>query len=255
MMLRHACLLLALVGCEKDLIDDLPDAATPDAADVNGCPAPADPTTPGQFKLFLVTEGITLNNTGCSADRQSLDNCSPIVKADNTVVPKFLDQTPSRLNIIQGIVDKSNAILAPYSIDVVTERPAAGPYYMFVLGGTGPSVTGGCNGCLSQTPFACNDLSLNAIDFMFDLGVTGSSPGPTGADFYVWTLISDLGAMAGMVGTAIPNDCQCRNDPSCGQITQTTCDLGEDVPVLDNPCGVTGAQNEPGVLKAKYGCR
>jgi len=155
-------------------------------------------------------------------------------------------------NIRSAVQEK----LAPYSIDVVTERPTSGSYYMFVLGGTGPSVTGNCNGCLSLTPYACAaGVPLNAIDLMFDVGVPANPPGPTGADFYVWTVISDLGAMAGMMLTETANDCECRGGSTCGQLTQTQCELGEDVPVAANQCGVTGTQNEKELLQAKFGCR
>jgi hypothetical protein len=237
-----------LAGCEKDLLKDLPDAGTdamPDAASA-ACPTPSQPLAPGNTKVYVVTDGITLAKTsGCDDSRT---NCTVNVVADQTVVPPFLPGNPDRDAYIASILTKSQETFAAYSIDFVTTRPATGDYHMIVMGGDPVAVTGTCDTCASLTPADCTANKKDHLDLVFDKGEGGT------ANPYVYTIASDLGAMLGMAGTTVPGDCECRGN-GCSVPPGTVCTFGVDVPTDPNySCGRT-TQDEPAILKDAVGCR
>src|SRR5688572_7215583 len=88
MSARLACWFLFLVACGDDAAS-LPDAgavdAAPDAPSYCADP-PSDPLAPGMHKVYLATEGVTLD-TGCDSAR---DNCTNIIPSNDTVIPAFL---------------------------------------------------------------------------------------------------------------------------------------------------------------------
>src|SRR5512142_1063573 len=107
-----------------------PDAA-PDA-DLLHCPAPVDPTAPGTHTVFVNFDGVTLTKGNCN---DATTNCTSLVVQDQTVVPPWLDGNADRANDIAAIMTVARTAVAPYSIDLVTTRPASGDYKMIVVGG------------------------------------------------------------------------------------------------------------------------
>lgn len=243
---------LALFGCEKDLLAELPDAPIPDAS-TEVCPTPTQPLPAAAYKLYLQTEGVTLYKCG----DDSRTNCTDLITTTGTVVPPFLEGVATRQEFIANIVAAAQDRLASYSIDIVTERPASGNYYMFVVGGS-PSVSACTPDAFSCTPFSCAPTNRNAVDMIFDRGLA-DPPG-----IYASSLLSDLGALVGMTATVVPDDCECRFDTPCtmssaeicsfGRHVETTKAVTNDDPPLPLNCG-TQIQDEPAILKLMLGCR
>jgi hypothetical protein len=255
--MRYLVYLVMLVGCERDLVQELADAALIDAptdAATHCSLTPAEPIAAGAHKIYLNTEGATLR-TGCGDDATT--NCTTLIQTDMTQVPAFLPGVAGRDTVIAQIVAGVEGVLAPYSVDIVTTRPATGPYQMIVLGGDPMAVTGGCTDCTATSVFSCQPLG-SVVDLVFDLGVTKS------VDQYAVQILEDIGILNGLVATNSDHDCVCRFDDMCSNFgANDLCTFGTNVPTtmqtLGTPptpfnCG-RATQDEPAILKTVLGCR
>jgi hypothetical protein len=250
--------LFLLAGCERDLVAALPDAAPPADAPLPDAPArycaatPANPLAAGTTKIFLNTEGVTLTASGSGDD--AAQDATTLIAMDGTVVPAFLPGVSGRETYIAQIVAAAQSALAPYSVDIVTTRPAASPYQMIVLGGSSATLEG-CAACVALSHISCSPL-VNAVDLVFDRG-----PALKPAR-YANVILDDISIINGLAETTAAHDCACRFDASCTQ-DDTVCNFGTNVPttmmmggtppiVLN--CGRT-TQDEPMLLKDVFGCR
>jgi hypothetical protein len=250
-------LLIAMLGagCEHDLLAGLRDAAIdpPDAYTGTGCPPAAEPLAAGTYKLYLNTEGVTL--TAGASDARA--NISDIPTAGPHVVPPFLDGVAGREDFIAQIATSAQSVLAPYSIDIVTERPSSGDYYMFVLGGDPMTVTGKpCVGCNAISDFNCMLQTRDDVDLMFDNGMAD----PYTSTYYATTLLDDLSAILGFPVTTPPHDCASR----FADLTGPLCTFGSFVATSNgvntmtgfhSNCGITPDVDETAELKQALGCR
>lgn len=128
--MRLALTLFALAACGDDGTALVPDAAppAPDAPVASAhCPdPPANPTAPGRHIVYVNMDGVTLTKTaGCS---DSKTNCTNLIVDDTATVPQFLPNTLGREDFIAEMLRLTRARLAPYSIELVTERPTSGDY-------------------------------------------------------------------------------------------------------------------------------
>lgn len=248
--MRTTLLLLALAACGDDGATVMPDAALPmPDAPVNlaHCPdPPADPTRPGRHVVYLNMEGVTLTKLGDCSDSKT--NCTNLIKDDTATIPRFLDNTLGRDEFIAEFLRLARVRLAPYSIDLVTERPASGDYYMIVIGGDSATLTGVANAG-SVTPAVCTPDNPNLVDLVFDRHFQGGAPS------YASTLLSDLGAMYGVLLTSTPGDCMCRQD-GCAFAGVCTYSPMIDLAVNAVDCGRgERTQDEQAQLKRVLGCR
>ncbi|HEX5058304.1 MAG TPA: hypothetical protein VFV99_03040 [Kofleriaceae bacterium] len=244
--------LFLFAGCEKDLLENVHDAGA-DAdlpvvdAPVGRCKAPTtDPPPAAQYTLFVNFDGVTL---GVCSSPDSRANCSNLIQTDTTF-PAFLDGNPARDSFIASILFPVRKALAPYSIDVVTTRPASGNYYMMVVGGT-PALIGAPSGVGGIAPASCNPADLrNGVSLIFDRGQA-----PTTSD-YASSILSDMGVFAAIPVTNSPvTDCLCRVN-GC-DFKGGLCTYGVNSTVNPDPqfnCGLT-AVDEPAMLQAVLGCR
>lgn len=247
-MTKHLLLLVALAGCEKNLLSNMDaglDAPAPDAP--TACPAvTTTPLPPGHFKLYVNTEGVDIAK--CSQN-DARTNCSMLPLA-NTTIPAFLPGDTNRQAKIDAIVVRVQEKLAPYSIDVVTTRPTSGDYTMAVLGGD-PTAFGGTTGTLSLAPAVCDFANQDQITFEFDRGST------VGNIDYALSILSDFGAVVGLAGTTTSGDCLCRFNGCGPALDPQICYFGSAAMVTTMTqfsCGRT-TQDEPLILANALGCR
>ncbi|HEX5058305.1 MAG TPA: hypothetical protein VFV99_03045 [Kofleriaceae bacterium] len=236
---------LLAAGCEQDLLADVHDAGPDGPPDAAHCTAPlTDAHAPAMHTLYINFDGVTL--THCNK-ANAPGNCSDIVQGDTTF-PPFMDGLPARDGYITWIVDAVKQSLAPYSIDIVTTRPAPGTsYYMTVFGGT-PALVGADDTVGGISPFTCSAANRNLVSMIFDFGENRTTYD------YASSVLSDLAMMAGLPGTTGPNnDCACR---SCAYDQYQLCTYGVDSPTIpdEHSCGLTTA-DEPALLRASLGCR
>jgi hypothetical protein len=242
-MPRHLLFVVVLVACGGDDTPLTPDARAVDAMPAM-CPAQAMPLPPGQHKLYLAFDGVALTKGSCD---DSQTNCTSLITSSQSVPPLF-EQDTGRAVPIQQIVYSVQRQLAPYSIDVVTERPAAGDFYMITMGGSSQTLLGVANvGAVAQA--LCDASKRNGVSLVVDSGFQSSI-------YYATNVLSNFGAMLGMAVTAKANDCMCRAGDLCATDQMFVCSFGVDAPV--NPavhsCGRT-TENEPMILRAALGCR
>jgi hypothetical protein len=252
-----------LVGCGDDSTapaDAAIDASVIDAAvdapidgpggnaDAGPLCAPSDGGAVGTHKLFLNFEGVTITRgvTGCQND--ATRDCSFIATADTTVT-QFAATAANRQQLLDDIVSNMYQQLAPYSIDIVTTRPASGPYKMIVYAQCASTLT--CQtGSGSIGPVECPPTmgSLNANDIAFVFEQAGEN-----ATSYANNSLFVTGLMNGLSINAQPNDCMCH---VCGSTTQL-CAYSTDVAVdVNGTCLMMGQHyNEQSLLSAALGCR
>jgi hypothetical protein len=232
--------LLVSVGCGDDGAVAV-DAGPPDAP--WSCPPQMAPLSAGTYTFYLNFEGVTL--TKASEVHNSTTNTTDLLAVPTATVPPFREGSGTRQLFIDAITGMVTRALAPYSLNVVTTRPASGDYYMSVLGGTSQALVGQPN-TASVAPAVCQPTNRNLISLVFDLG-------DLPADQYAFSLLSDFGAMTGLAPTTTAGDCLCRMS-GCEPTQTTLCTYGVDVPVVGSACG-RATQNEPMLLAASLGCR
>jgi hypothetical protein len=247
-MRRSSLLLLALLtGCEKDLLtamDASVDAAAPDAATV--CRAPATDAHPAAaYTVYLNFDGVTLTK---GDDDARVDHAQVLTNA-TAVIPRYLpNETDAvrqgRIDLIVAFVSRA---LAPYSIDVVTTRPASGDYEMMVLGGD-PVTLGYPAGVLSLAPGTCDATNRNHVALEFDVGLNATHEANA--------ILSDLGASVGVAPTTLSCDCMNRfvACPTADSAICTFHDMAMTDPQQLN-CGRLPSQDELALLRDAWGCR
>lgn len=243
-------LLMLLAGCEEDLLANMHDAGSVDAADAmldapGRCTAPMTDAHPALHTIYANFDGVMLSKCTNGMASDSRANCTDIVPGDTTF-PPFMDGNPARDGFIGQILYAAQRALAPYSIDIVTTRPASGSYHMMVFGGT-PALVGAPANIFGIAPATCEREQRNLVSLIFDQGQM-----PTSTD-YSSTILSDLAMMSGIPVTTGPiNDCACRTCPYT-----MLCTYGTNSPVNTDPnknCGLTTV-DEPAVLQEVLGCR
>ena len=220
-------------------------SATPDAAvDARTMCAPKmAPLAPGMHQLYLNFEGQTLL-MGMTDD--SAANIAQFLVQPSITVPAYgpnLSATTrqGRIDLIVGYVQTA---LAPYSVDVVTTRPASGQYMMAVIGGLSENF-GYQAGIASIAGQSCRPRH-NAIGLEFDIDTF------TAVDV-ANTVLSDVTVLAGLGLSTRHNDCANRTE-LYDQGLICSFDATSPTATMNN-CGYTPTQNELQLLMDAFGCR
>jgi hypothetical protein len=151
-------------------------------------------------KLYLAFEGQTITHAATDATQ----NTAAWIGVTTASIPAFHPGLTNRTTEIQNIVDGVKARLAATPIEVVTTRPASGPYVMIVLGGTNTIV--GSNYSYATSDHDCGDLVKNDVGWVSDTPSLSYVPD---------LIIGTLGWAVGLQGTHDPTDCMCAWANSC----------------------------------------
>jgi hypothetical protein len=206
------------------------------------CPAPATPLAAGSHTLFVSFEGVTLTLGDCD---DAKTNCSSLVAQASTMVPPFLAGQGTRAGRITTIVGMAKEALAPFSVDVVTTRPASGSYWMVSVGGATTLVSGTPDSLMAVKP-VCDATNTSSIALIFEQDTE------FGDRAYADSIAGAFGRLAGLLPISKNGDCMC---------TAATCTHGQvctwstgAVPAAGNACSRT-SQNEHLLLIDAVGCR
>lgn len=241
--MKSCTLLFALLigACGDDGSGATIDAApAPDAAP--SCPPQGGALVTGEHTLFVAFEGVSLTLGDCD---DAKTNCSSLVADSPTMVPPFLMAETNRATRVATIEDMVQTALAPFSIDVVTARPASGDYWMVVAGGTSDAITGS-TGALTAAKPVCDAMNRNSIALVFE------QDNETTDRAYADTIAGAFGSLVGLVPTSNGNDCMCLAT-SCAH-TQM-CTWGTGVPAVPGNGCSRMTQNDHLLLIAAVGCR
>ncbi len=170
--LSHVMLSLLFWGCSPPPDQDMPDpgllffdAVEPPALTLG--PDQFHPIPPTPRLLFLNMEGAKITKgAGSDASRDISFLCG------GTVPPfKHGLYGSDRKKVLSELAQKVGALLAPYRLDIVQTRPAAGIYEMVVVGGTA-SWCGQPKGIAGLAPLDCGDKVPGEIAFVFSEDLT-----------------------------------------------------------------------------------
>jgi hypothetical protein len=135
--------------------------------------------------------------------------------------PAYLTGDAQRATKIQAIVNEVKAILAPYDVAVVTQRPASGAYDMVVAGGTSQQM-GFPTGLQGVAIPDCTGAALHHISLLFDVS--------TGHDA-ARQIVGALGIGHRVSASTAATDCMCIVDGSCTALPAACTIGGANTPV------------------------
>lgn len=250
----RVAILACLIGCGgcggnagNQTIDAPVDLDAP--ADVDA-PLVVDARPPASHLVFLSFEGQVLSP---AATDDALTNKWSLVPDVNP--RQLLAWTPGLVDHaahIKQVADEVSAILSPYDIDVVTVRPAIGPYHMIVYThsqsqdlGFAPNLN-----VLSKPDCGTNASQVTVV---FQGSETANFP-----HLAATAAVSSLGAFFGVESSAVPADCMCRDNanPLVRCTTLATCTVGGAGTdrAANSLCGTSGGTFDENVeLLAKIG--
>jgi hypothetical protein len=232
---------VVLAACSGDGGNTTGDAR-PRADAPPSCPVPSTPLAAGMHKLFVSFEGVTLSLGDCDDART---NCTSLVSQASTAVPPFLMGQGTRSTRITTIVGMAQEALAPFSVDIVTTRPASGSYWMVSVGGATTLVSGTPDPLMAVKP-VCDATNTNSIALVFEQDVE------FGDRAYADSIAGAFGRLAGLLPISRNNDCMC-TAATCTHDQVCTWSTGA-VPAAGNACSRT-SQNEHLLLIDAVGCR
>ncbi len=245
-VMRGLVLCCLAAGCGVQLEGGGSSNTTPDGSTSPGVDASpgidAAPRCGNGRVVYLNFEGQTLTDGPSDATQ----NRASWMTIQQGTAPRYRSGAADRDQQIQTIVDGVRAILAPFPIDVVTTRPAAGPYVMIVYGGTTNQV--GSN-FIAVNELDCGDLRKSDVAWMAD----SLSPPQRVINYSV-------GAIGFGLGLTATNDslgCMCQWDNDCVQQTAQPCRLS---PMInrdqnaDQTCPGLISQNEVAAFETEF-CR
>jgi hypothetical protein len=158
-------------------------------------------------------------------------------------IAPYIERDANRTQRISTIVGYVGGIFAPFDLDIVTMRPAQGPYTMIVFGGRPMQLN--LPGVLAVTDTDCGDLIPSNIGFVFEEAAT--FPDVLAANM----AIAEVGFFVGMSATPRRGDCMNFQEPALDGL----CTFSETATAAMGSCLMPGAlQNEPRELSAAFGC-
>jgi hypothetical protein len=212
-----------------------PDASVADAS-LDAEPAPdAIPGTPAHT-LFLNFDGGTVR----AGFESSINNTSTIITGVRNI-SAWADTAD-----IPAITAEVEAILAPYSISVVTTRPDPGQYAM-VMFGAGPAEAGFTSDTAGNMPVSCSTL-FNGIGFVFNL--------VTNVHALAREAVSIVGAFHLVPFSNVADDCMCWSGSACNADTlAAACTIGGAGTTMDpgEPCETVAPFDEAARFLAAFG--
>ena len=228
------------------------DGGNQPALDAAPIPVDAEVLTPctstggagGTHKLFLNFESQELT----PGENDATLNRSSIV-TETVTSPPFFDGVATRDDIITLVVDNVTTILAPFDIEVVTTRPAAGPYTMIVLGGT-PDDLGLAPGSFVVASNTCLPNVENHIHLLTDVSYGAA----------ISFIIGAYGLGSGFGASKTNGACLCWNHVDCEPRLNGACTLSADEEVeIDPALNCDGSSvttmNQHQKFKQGFGCR
>lgn len=209
------------------------DAATvvPDAAPVDM--GPVCLATQAR-SVYLNFEGQALTRNAVASD--ATQNQASWMNKANGTAPAFRAGSGTRAADIQQITDGMKAALVGLNVNVVTTRPATGPYMMIVFGGTATNVGSNFGGAVQDLD--CGNLVASDVAWVGD----GVTPNQRVINF----ALGAIGFGVGMTATTNTNDCMCGWDNACNQTTNQ-CTFGTAIntdPAANQTCPNQATQNE-----------
>jgi hypothetical protein len=215
----------AAAGCMND-----------DAADLPACPASDTPPS-GQHRLVLDFDGEAILP---GVDDATISQSSLV--HDAVTVPAFSGEPAD----VRAIVASVRATLASFDVEVVTTRPAAGPYDLIVFGGRSDRVVG-VEGVQFAGPNACDAWPDSQLAFVFDVRKSREAFASTAVGLYA--------VMHGAATTARPGDCLCLGDPACSASPLRCTFSSKSVGSTASSCGVAARVDSSQEMADAFGCR
>lgn len=249
--------LLAATACSARIGDDLESnnnngGGRVDAGsdDIDGGPDedPLDPDAPPAVAcpngraVYLNFEGVTLTDAPTS---DATLNRASWMNINQGTAPRYKTNAGDRDQQILAIVTGVRAQLAAYPIDVVTTRPATGPYVMIVFGGVADQVGSSYGGAVSRLD--CGDIQKSDVAWISD------SVTPT--QRVVNFTIGAIGFGLGLSATKDPLGCMCGWDNDCESNNSVACRLSPNIERDDDAnqrCQGLNSQDEVAAFATKF---
>ena len=204
------------------------------------CPLSSAPPS-GAHRLYLAFDGMIVVP---GADDATL-NRSLLVPAEATV-PAFLGNDPEAPTKIAEVVASVRESLSAFDVEVVTERPAEGPYDLIVFGGYSLDVVGK-DGIQFAAPETCAEPPPSQVGFVFEVRKPMVATAQTAVGIFA--------AMHGATMTAKPGDCLCLGDDACSPVS-TQCSFGASVAGSPKAaCDKRTRVDSVGEMIEAFGCR
>jgi hypothetical protein len=219
------------------------------AACGGGSGAHPDATKLAGHVLFVQFEGQAVTN-GIADDAAS--NTSQLATAPVTLAP-FASGAADRATQIAAVTGDLTRLLAPYSVDVVTTRPAMGSYDMtIVTDDLGTKVSSSFANVASITGAqTCSPATGSTINFVFATVVPSSDH-----HFVASLTLAMFAGDHGVPFSKVKGDCMCLADATCSD-THAACILGA-AAAIDSahvPCRTEATMDEGAELLQVFGAR
>ena len=235
-LLATAALLAA--GCEAALSDNGGNGnVDANGSGSNQIDAPtqqqidAPPACANGRKLFLNFDGVTVTQ-GTPSD--ATQNRVSWMSNANATMPAYHTGVTGRVAEIASITNGVRSRLAATPIELVTTRPASGPYVMVVLGGTGGQI--GTPYTYATNEHDCGDTVKS------DVGWIGDLPD---VDYVPDLVPGTLGWGVGLNGTNDPAGCMCGWANGCTEDAAAACTLSASIASTTSSGNTTCANQNP----------
>lgn len=250
---------LAVAGCaarigggDNDQIVDAAGGAGSDSGEsggsdsgVQGSDGSTNAACPNNRKVYLEFNGVTIARAATS---DALTNQASWISASATI-PPWHQGSGTRTADIATIVAGVKSRLAATPIEVVTTKPATGPFVMIVFGGQN-TANGGTVGTVyggATNEHDCDDLVKSDIGWVSD--------GPS-VSYAQDLAVGAIGWGLGLNGTNDPTDCMCAWANNCTSASGA-CTLSASIASTNSlspatTCPNQNPQNEVAAFSTKF---
>lgn len=249
-LMRSLALCCLLAGCGVRLEDRAggggggdDDNVTPPADGGVDSGVDAAPVCSNGRVVYLNFGGVTLT---AAATSDATQNRASWMTISQGTAPPFKSGVTNRDQLIKDITDGVRGQLSSFPITVVTQRPAAGPYVMIVIGGTATQV-GSRYGAAVNT-LDCGDAQKSDLAWISESLSTQRT---------VNSAVGAIGFGLGLTATTDPRDCMCSWDNNCTPDNTQPCRLTAGIardPTARQLCGTLTTQDEVAAFDAAF-CR